>query len=66
MKMKRLFALILILSFAFLLFSQPVIKFETLEYDFGDIKEDKGPFEYNFVFYNTGDEPFQITKVKAG
>ena len=64
--MKRLFAIILILSFTFLLFSQPVIKFETLEYDFGDIKEDEGPYEYDYVFQNIGDESLKITKVKAG
>jgi hypothetical protein len=64
--MKRLFALILILSSTFLLFSQPIIKFDTLEYDFGDIKEDEGPYEYNYVFQNTGDEPLKLTKVKAG
>ena len=64
--MKRLLTVVLILSFALLLFSKPMMKFETLEYDFGDIKEGDGPYEHDYVFSNTGDEPLKIIKVKAG
>jgi hypothetical protein len=63
--MKRVITVILILSFTVLLFSKPIIKFDSLEHDFGDIKEDGGPYEYEFIFSNTGDEPLKLIKVKA-
>ena len=49
-----------------LLNALPVIGFKETEHDFGTVKEEAGPLEYKFVFTNTGDEPLQIKKVKAG
>ncbi|MCK4654731.1 MAG: DUF1573 domain-containing protein [Candidatus Cloacimonetes bacterium] len=64
--MKKLLIFILIFFiFIISIYSFPVIKFENKIYDFGDIKEDEGPYEYEFTFSNTGDEPLKITKVKA-
>ncbi len=64
--MKRSIVLIIIIFLCTLLFSKPVIEFETLEHDFGRIKEEAGPYEVDFNFTNTGDEPFHLVKVKAG
>jgi len=49
-----------------LLLSQPIIEFETLKYDFGNIKEEAGPHEFDFNFINIGDVPFRLLNVKAG
>ncbi|MCD4697390.1 MAG: DUF1573 domain-containing protein [Bacteroidales bacterium] len=47
------------------LYSAPIITFEKEVHDFGDIKEDAGPYEYEYTFSNTGDEPLKLIKVKA-
>ena len=64
--MKRAIAFILIMFIWVLLVSQPIIEFETLEYDFGRIKEEEGPHQIDFNFSNTGDESFRLLNVKAG
>ena len=64
--MKRKIAFIIISCIWALLLAKPVIKFETLEYDFGRIKEEGSPHRVDFKFSNTGDEPFKILKVSAG
>ena len=56
---------ILLLTWVLLL-SQPIIEFKTLKYNFGNIKEEAGPHEFDFSFINTGDESFRLIKVKAG
>lgn len=63
--MKIAIIIVLILLSFVLLFSKPIIKFDALEHDFGNIKEDGGPYEYEFIFLNTGDEPLKLIKVKA-
>ncbi len=64
--MKKLLLFILIFFiFIISLYSLPIITFENEVHDFGDIKEESGPYERDFIFYNTGDEPLKITKVKA-
>ena len=45
------------------LMAQPVIKFDTLEYDFGEIRELGGIVQYRFVYQNTGDKPLIINSV---
>lgn len=64
--MKRLFVIFILLSIWMVLLSKPKIEFETLEYDFGRIREEASPCEFDFKFSNTGDEPFRLIKVKAG
>lgn len=62
-----------LLSIALLLFaglnslaqSTTDMVFETLEHDFGKIKEDGGPANYNFNFKNTGKVPLVISAVNA-
>ena len=64
--MRRLIVIIVMLITWVLLLSQPIIEFETLKYDFGKIKEEAGPHEFDFKFVNTGNESFRLIKVKAG
>lgn len=64
--MKKIIIIFILLFTAVLLLSQPIIKFETLVYDYGRIKEEAGPHEVDFQFVNTGDEPFRILEVNAG
>ncbi len=45
------------------LLAQPVIKFDTLEYDFGEVRELGGIVQYRFVYKNTGDKPLIINTV---
>jgi len=64
--MKKLLLLWLILFVLIVsLYSSPKITFEKEVHNFGDIKEEGGPYEYDFIFSNTGDEPLKIIKVKA-
>jgi hypothetical protein len=39
--------------------------FESMEHDFGKIKEDAGPANFNFNFKNTGKVPLVISAVNA-
>ena len=64
--MKKIILVSLLLLACVILLSKPIIKFETLEYDFGRIKEEGSPHRGDFKFSNTGDEPFKILKVSAG
>jgi len=41
------------------------MEFETTEYNFGDIKEEKGKVSYEFRFKNTGNIPLIITMVSS-
>jgi hypothetical protein len=41
------------------------ISFSSVSYNFGDIKEDAGPVEYEFSFTNTGNVPLVINSVSA-
>lgn len=41
------------------------ITFEEPSHDFGTIKEENGPAEFDFKFKNTGSEPLKILNVKA-
>ena len=64
--MKKIILVSLLLLACVILLSKPIIKFETLEYNFGRIKEEGSPHRGDFKFSNTGDEPFKILKVSAG
>jgi hypothetical protein len=63
--MKKILLLLIFFILTISLYSSPIIKFENEVHDFGDIKEDGGPYEYEFTFSNTGDEPLKLIKVKA-
>ncbi len=45
--------------------SEPFISFEKIEHNFGNIKEDEGSVEYDFIFSNTGDKPLQLIDVET-
>jgi len=64
--MKRIIIITILLVAGTLLLSQPIIEFKTLKHDFGKIKEEAGPHEFDFKFINTGDESFRLINVKAG
>jgi hypothetical protein len=46
-------------------FGQSKISFEVTDHNFGDIHEEGGSAEFKFNFVNNGDNPIQITNVKA-
>ena len=61
----------LLLTLSFILFSffnsfsqKPEIVFETPEYNFGDIQENKGKVSHKFSFTNNGKESIRILTVK--
>ena len=63
--MKQLFTLSFILFSFFNSFSQKSeIVFETPEYNFGDIQENKGKVSHKFSFTNNGKESIRILTVK--
>ena len=63
--MKQLLTLSFILFSFFNSFSQkPEIVFETPEYNFGDIQENKGKVSHKFSFTNNGKESIRIITVK--
>ncbi len=63
--MKQLLTLSFILFSFFNSFSQKSeIVFETPEYNFGDIQENKGKVSYKFSFTNNGKESIRILTVK--
>lgn len=43
----------------------PAITFETMTHDFGNIREDGGPKQCEFVFTNTGNAPLVIISATA-
>ncbi|MBC8313192.1 MAG: DUF1573 domain-containing protein [Candidatus Cloacimonetes bacterium] len=57
---------IIIFGILFSLHSSPIITFEKDEHNFGDIREEDGKVECDFIFTNDGDEPLKLIKVKAG
>jgi len=65
--MKKLF--LVLLSFGLFLSGQAqkttVVKFDNVEHDFGEIKEENGPVTFEFTFKNVGQEPFIISKVES-
>jgi hypothetical protein len=68
--MKRILETITLLAFIFSLntaYAQSFaeIQFEKMDYNFGKIKEDGGPANYNFKFTNTGKIPLVIQGVNA-
>ena len=63
--MKKTLLLLIFFISIISLYSSPVISFEKEVHDFGDIEEAEGPYEYEFTFSNTGDEPLKLIKVKA-
>jgi len=63
--MKQLYTLSFILFSFFNSFSQKSeIVFETPEYNFGDIQENKGKVSHKFSFTNNGKESIRILTVK--
>ena len=68
--MKKIFVFTLILTALWTSsFSQSKkarISFKNEVHKFGTIKEEDGPYEVDFNFTNTGDEPLKLIKVKAG
>jgi Protein of unknown function (DUF1573) len=64
--MKRYLILFLILIGYAILYCAAEITFFETSHDFGEIEEENGQYEHKFVFTNTGNEPFKLTKVKAG
>lgn len=65
MALLRFPVLVLILLVSYKASAQAVIEFEKIRHDFGKIKEEKGPVEYEFKFTNKGKSPLVITNVKA-
>jgi len=63
---KVLLSIIFVFVFASSIFSEHCIHFENITHDFEDIKEEDGTVECDFIFYNSGDEPLKLKKVKAG
>ena len=65
---KKILFLIFCISFFLcnFLFSDQCIHFEDTTHDFGEIKEEDGAVECDFIFYNSGDEPLKLKNVKAG
>ncbi|GAB4231585.1 MAG: DUF1573 domain-containing protein [Ekhidna sp.] len=61
----RLAIFLVITSINFFSFGQSSIKFEVVDHDFGEIREEDGFAEYTFNFVNSGDKPVKITQVKA-
>jgi len=64
--MKKIFFIVLI-AFGNTINAQVLknITFVAEEHDFGSIKEENGPAEYEFVFKNTSTEPLKILNVRA-
>jgi len=64
--MKKIVLVVMLLLAVVILLSKPIIEFETLEYDYGRIKEEGGPHQVIYKFSNIGNEPFTILNVSAG
>ena len=61
--MKWFLTILLTMACALQLAAQPVIRFDTLEYDFGEVRELGGIVQYRFVYVNDGDKPLIINSV---
>ncbi len=64
--MKKIGIILLLLLMFISLVAQSKIKFDSLVYDFSNIKEENGPYVTDFIFTNTSDEALSLIKVKAG
>ena len=62
--MKFIASTLIILSL-FPIQAQTKIKFEEVNHDFGEIREENGFAQHTFRFINGGDNPIRITNVKA-
>lgn len=60
-----LFVTLLVLGFDIPLHAQGRIQFSETIYDFGEVNEQDGRISHNFKFYNAGDQPIQLSGVKA-
>lgn len=58
-------ALLTLLATSYSLQAQRILRFETPDYDFGEIQEVDGPVEHAFVFVNQGMDSLRILGVKA-
>ena len=64
--MKRYFVILLaIIACQVAVMAQPVATFKESTYDFGTIKESKGPVKHTFEVVNTGDKPLIIIDAVA-
>lgn len=64
--MKRyLFLLLAIMACQVAVLAQPKATFNEMTYDFGTIKESKGPVKHTFEVKNTGDSPLIIVDAVA-
>ncbi len=61
--MRFLLTILLSVVCAVQMAAQPVIRFDTLEYDFGEVRELGGIVQYRFVYQNVGDKPLIINTV---
>ncbi len=59
------FALLLLVGFTAGAQATAEMAFESVDHDFGKIKEDAGPADFNFNFKNTGKIPLVISAVNA-
>lgn len=62
--MKQILSIFLVLTTSLLL-AQPKIEFKNTTHDYGNIKEDGGLAETEFVFTNRGNQPLVLNDVKA-
>ena len=62
---KFVFILFMISGYAVLAQQAQTITFEEPTHDFGTIKEEDGPAEFDFKFKNSGSEPLKILNVRA-
>jgi len=65
MLQKKIILIIILSLIALILAAEPIIEFNQLNHNFGDIKEEDGSVTHEFTFTNTGDEPLILVKVKA-
>ena len=63
--MKKLLCFVMFFS-ALTLFAQPIIQFEKMTYDFGNVKEEGGKVTGKFEFTNIGNKDLLLTNVKPG
>ncbi len=64
--MKKLLFLLIFFVLTISLYPAPVISFEKKVHNFGEILEGDGPYDCEFIFSNTGDDPLTLQEVKAG
>ena len=65
MVQKKIILIIILSLLALILAAEPIIEFNQIKHDFGDIKEEDGSVTHDFIFTNTGNEPLTLVKVKA-